>query len=73
MVISRVILKMFNNQNGWSRVLKNSLRVPDPSPLNVQGRGELRGGNEIARNREHPSGSKQWLFTNQHGCISISQ
>lgn len=63
---------MFNNQHGWSRVLKNSLMVPDPNPLDVQHRGELRGGNEIMRNKEHSSGSEQWLFTNQYGWISVS-
>lgn len=66
MVISRMILKMPNNQNGWNRVLKNSPIVPDPNPLDVQSSSKLRGGNKIPENREHPCGLEQWLFTNQY-------
>lgn len=45
--------------------------VPDPNPLEVQGRGKLRGGNKIPGNREHPSVLELWPFTDQNGCISI--
>lgn len=60
---------MFNNHNGWSSVLKESLMVPDLKSLDVEDRVSSKEG--IARDKEHLSGLAWWLFINQYGCISI--
>lgn len=36
--------------------------IPDLNLLDVESRGEVGGGYEIAEDGERPSGSEQWLF-----------